>query len=882
MAVRFPVYVSLFVFALNVFAAPPVEAQIETSPERAYERRAYIAEEVDGTVSCRTATQAEAVTIASTPPGPLRVFGEPEGSVRASGVRLFANLNIILRGTAQLDASPQAKAAFERAAQIWESRIRNAVTVYVDVDYGATRFGAPFDAGVLATHVTSLYVGTSEYSPLRDLLRARADNGAETMLYNALPASSLPTDLGSTSDVLFSSILARALGAVPAAATSTELAPSVGVNSAFAYDFDPSDGISPGTTDFEALAVHEIGHMLGFTSGVGSVELGRTFPYPSILDWFRFRPGVTSGSFIRAQRIQSSGGEQVYFAGAASLALSTGRADGTGGDGRQADHWKDELLTGGTRIGLMSPFLLPGVRGELTENDLGAFDVMGYNIVNAPVSPSNLTGTATSPTSIRLQWTDNSSNETEFRVEQKNASGTFVDIGSVLANATTLEAGGFTPGQIGIFRVRARNGSGNSGYANEASATTPGPGNGACAPSSTTVCLLNGRFQVSIAYVNPFSSPPNQPGTFLAARLLQGVQNPDTALFGFASAQAVEVVVRIQDTRPFAPRFDLYYGGMTDVGYTVTVTDTVTGVTRQYTNTVGRVGGGVDRSSFPAGALGWEDRMLSSGGRDRFYDEIPGASSGIEPNDPVFQTGTLTLGTPRTGTPAPSGVKTHAVPAAPSNLTATATSSSMIVLHWQDNSSDEDEFRIEAKPGSGVTFSDLGAAPANSTSVDVTGVSPGTTVVFRIRARNASGDSGYSNEATATTFAVCVANSTTVCLLSKRFRVKIDYVNPFSNPPNQPGTFLAARLLPRAENPDTALFGFSSAQAVEVVVRVQDTRPFAQRFDIYYGGMTDVGYTVTVTDTQTGTTRQYTNAVGTVGGGVDRNSFPVAVTTPPQ
>ena len=104
---------------------------------------------------------------------------------------------------------------------------------------------------------------------------------------------------------------------------------------------------------------------------------------------------------------------------------------------------------------------------------------------------------------------------------------------------------------------------------------------------------------MKIDYVNPFSNPPNQPGTFRAARLLQGVQNPDTGLFGFSSAQAVEVVVRIQDTRPFANRFDVYYGGMTDVGYTVTVTDTTTGTTRQYTNTVGIVGGGVDRTSFP-------------------------------------------------------------------------------------------------------------------------------------------------------------------------------------------------------------------------------------------------------------------------------------------
>lgn len=80
--------------------------------------------------------------------------------------------------------------------------------------------------------------------------------------------------------------------------------------------------------------------------------------------------------------------------------------------------------------------------------------------------------------------------------------------------------------------------------------------------------------------------------------MTEGVQNPDTALFGFSSAQAVEVVVRIQDTRPFAPRFDIYYGGMTDVAYTVTVIDSTTGVGRQYTNAAGHVGGGVDRTSF--------------------------------------------------------------------------------------------------------------------------------------------------------------------------------------------------------------------------------------------------------------------------------------------
>ncbi|HEX6085334.1 MAG TPA: fibronectin type III domain-containing protein [Thermoanaerobaculia bacterium] len=197
---------------------------------------------------------------------------------------------------------------------------------------------------------------------------------------------------------------------------------------------------------------------------------------------------------------------------------------------------------------------------------------------------------------IRLSWTDNSDNETSFRIEQK-IDGVFVFIGFASINATQVPLPEFDPGETATFRIRASNAGGDSAYSNEATGAAhsiPGP----CTPSATVVCLLNNRFQVTVDYVNPFSTPPNQPGTFLAARLLEGVQNPDTALFGFSSAQAVEVVVRLQDARPFAPRFDVYFGGMTDVGYTVRVTDSTTGMTRLYSNQAGRVGGGVDRASF--------------------------------------------------------------------------------------------------------------------------------------------------------------------------------------------------------------------------------------------------------------------------------------------
>ena len=114
------------------------------------------------------------------------------------------------------------------------------------------------------------------------------------------------------------------------------------------------------------------------------------------------------------------------------------------------------------------------------------------------------------------------------------------------------------------------------------------------------MCLVNNRFRVSINYKNPYSNPPGQIGAFVGQRLNPSVPNPDTAIFGFAKPTDVEVVVRIVDARPHAPRFDVYYGGLTDVEYTVSVTDTQSGRSKQYTNKAGSVGGGVDRATFPA------------------------------------------------------------------------------------------------------------------------------------------------------------------------------------------------------------------------------------------------------------------------------------------
>ena len=91
------------------------------------------------------------------------------------------------------------------------------------------------------------------------------------------------------------------------------------------------------------------------------------------------------------------------------------------------------------------------------------------------------------------------------------------------------------------------------------------------------------------------------------------------------------------------------------------------------------------------------------------------------------------------------------VPAAPVSLAAGAASSSQINLTWADNSSNETGFKIERKTGSGGTYSQVATVGAGVTSYNDSGLSEATNYYYRVRATNGSGDSAYSNEASANT-----------------------------------------------------------------------------------------------------------------------------------
>ncbi len=93
-----------------------------------------------------------------------------------------------------------------------------------------------------------------------------------------------------------------------------------------------------------------------------------------------------------------------------------------------------------------------------------------------PAAPSALVATAVSSSQIDLRWTDNSSDETGFKVERAEAAnGPWGQVATTAANATSYSNLYLTASKTYYYRVRAAGASGNSGYSNMASAVTNVP-----------------------------------------------------------------------------------------------------------------------------------------------------------------------------------------------------------------------------------------------------------------------------------------------------------------------------------------------------------------------------------------------------------------------
>jgi hypothetical protein len=96
-----------------------------------------------------------------------------------------------------------------------------------------------------------------------------------------------------------------------------------------------------------------------------------------------------------------------------------------------------------------------------------------------------------------------------------------------------------------------------------------------------------------------------------------------------------------------------------------------------------------------------------------------------------------------------------ALPSAPSGLQLTVLTNTSIRLDWVDNSDNEAEFAIERQELTGGIWTgwvEVTRVIFNTTSFSDTGLLPGNTYKYRVKAVNLAGESGYSTSDQATTF----------------------------------------------------------------------------------------------------------------------------------
>ncbi|HSK74854.1 MAG TPA: ELWxxDGT repeat protein, partial [Thermoanaerobaculia bacterium] len=256
----------------------------------------------------------------------------------------------------------------------------------------------------------------------------------------------------------------------------------------------------------------------------------------------------------------------------------------------------------------------------------------------------------------------------------------------------------------------------------------------ACQPSDTVLCLGGGRFKVETSWRDFEGRTGRGHAVSLTA---------DTGYFWFFDPANVEVITKVLDGQGVNGHHWAFYGALSTVQYTLTITDTQTGAARRYVNPPGRLGSVGDTNGF--GPLGATGSGLSVGPEAAVFEPI-------------------------------------------------------------------------------------------------------------VTAGKAAGDK-----------APCVASATRLCLGNGRFAVTARWKDFDGNVGDGKAVPLAGG--------DTGYFWFFDDDNVEVVLKVLDGRPVNGKFWVFYGALSSVEYTLTVTDTETGAVKTYRNPAGRLGSVADTGAF---------
>jgi photosystem II stability/assembly factor-like uncharacterized protein len=110
-----------------------------------------------------------------------------------------------------------------------------------------------------------------------------------------------------------------------------------------------------------------------------------------------------------------------------------------------------------------------------------------------------------------------------------------------------------------------------------------------CEPDAVDLCLAASRFQASVSWTTSGGATGFGQSVALTA---------SSGGFSFFAAADLDLIVKIVDGRALNGHFWVMYGSLSDVAFTVTIVDSVTGARRTYTNQQGELASVADTAAF--------------------------------------------------------------------------------------------------------------------------------------------------------------------------------------------------------------------------------------------------------------------------------------------
>ena len=459
-------------------------------------------------------------------------------------------------------------------------------------------------------------------------------------------------------------------------------------------------------------------------------------------------------------------------------------------------------------------------RGQTIHYRIRAANEDGYsgwsNIASATAgTPGGVTGLSATPSGqnqIDLSWTAPSDNAgaavTGYRIQvSPDGTGNWTNlVDNTESTATTYSHTGLQSGTTYYYRVFAINSRGvsisssNTAHAT-ASATATEPG----APTNLTA-TASGRNFINLSW----TAPANNGGAAITGYRIERSSDgqPPWSPFNIPAddtGHRDQVLAGTTYYYRVAATNSAGTGPPSNVAHATTeasapaaptnLTATASGPTRIVLSwTAPNDNGGVPITGYKiessADGNDWgENPLVEDTGNDKTTYTDPGLTAGTTRHYRVSAINRIGTGAP--SNKASATTQAISAPDAPGNLTATASGQTRIDLSWTAPSNNGGAaitgYRIEVSPNGTGNWTSLAGGNTNSTATTYphTGLSPGTTRHYQVRAINSEGAGAHSNVAHATTDAATVtapeAPANLTATASGPTRIDLSWTAPSNN-----------------------------------------------------------------------------------------------------